>query len=106
MRAIFAALGSAGMPVGYSEGVRIAVLAAGVAITSSPFLIVALAFKASGLKSFSDYRNLGALRFARIAVTLSILFLIGCGLLFAWSQMPFRDFDIIAACARDQSYCP
>lgn len=102
---MFATLG-AGMTVGYSEGIRIAVLAAGVAITSSPFLIVALASKTSGLKSFSDYRNLGTFRFARIAATLFVLFLIGCGMLFAWSKMPFRDLDIIAACAHDQSYCP
>jgi hypothetical protein len=94
------------MTVGYSEGIRIAVLAAGVAITSSPFLIVALASKTSGLKSLSDYRNLGPFRFVRVALTLSVLLLIGCGLLLAWSQMPFRDLDIIAACAQDQSYCP
>jgi hypothetical protein len=48
------------MTIGYSEGVRITVLAAGLAITSSPFLIVALASRTSGLKSFSDYRKLGA----------------------------------------------
>jgi hypothetical protein len=94
------------MTIGYSEGIRIAVLAAGVTITSSPVLIVALASRTSGLKSFSDYRKLGTVKFARVAVTLFVLFLIGCGLLLAWSQMPFRDLDIIAACARDQSYCP
>lgn len=94
------------MTVGYSEGIRIAVLAAGVVITSSPFLIVALASKTSGLKTFSDYRKLGTFRFWRVAVTLSVLFLIGCGFLWAWSRMPFGDLDIIAACARDQSYCP